>query len=80
MIAMITFFLASIYLTNHFSAKIKQASDDQDFGDTDYKNLFEYTLGKKAAREIDLDDDYDDNDEDESEQQRSIYVKKDEYY
>ena len=28
MIAMVTFFLASMYLTNHFDYRIKQASED----------------------------------------------------
>jgi len=65
MITMITFFLASIYLTDHFSTKIKQASADQDFGDADYKKLFEYRVGKKASKEIDLDEDDSKSSEDE---------------
>ena len=44
MITMIIFFLASMYLINHFSFKIKQAQEDQNFGEDDYKKLFEYKL------------------------------------
>lgn len=49
MITMIIFFLASMYLINHFSFKIKQAQEDQNFGEEDYKKLFEYELQKKST-------------------------------
>lgn len=42
MLAMVIFFLCSIYLCNHFSQKLKVAVGDEDFVEQDYKNMFEF--------------------------------------
>jgi len=42
MLAMVIFFLCSIYLCNHFSQKLKVAVGDEDFVEEDYKNMFEF--------------------------------------
>ena len=42
MIAMVIFFLLSIYLSNHFEYKIHSAKEDENFGEADYKKLFEF--------------------------------------
>jgi hypothetical protein len=47
MIAMVIFFLSSIYLCSLFNSKMKEAEDDENFGEADYKKLFEFKLEKK---------------------------------
>lgn len=47
MIAMIIFFLCSIYLCSNFSKRIKQAVDDKMFDEAEYKKLFEFKTDKK---------------------------------
>jgi hypothetical protein len=75
MIAMVIFFLCSIYLCSHFSSKMKQAKEDEDFGENDYKKLFEFRADKRQ----------DESDEDEADRidkdglQESIYKKR-KYY
>lgn len=56
MIAMVIFFLCSIYLCNLFSSKMKEAQDDENFGERDYKKLFEYRMDKKVSQESDSED------------------------
>lgn len=47
MIAMIIFFLSSIYLCNLFSQKSKTASEDENFVEEDYAKLFGFTDEKQ---------------------------------
>jgi len=54
MIAMVIFFLLSIYLCNHFSSMIKVAKEDENFDEADYKKLFEYKIKKKQDKEDNL--------------------------
>lgn len=49
MIAMVIFFLCSIYLCGLFSTKMKQAKEDEDFGEADYKKLFMYKDNRPVA-------------------------------
>lgn len=51
MIAMVIFFLLSIYLCNHFSKMIKYAKEDENFDEADYKKLFEYKIKKKKDQD-----------------------------
>lgn len=44
MVAMVIFFLASIYLSNLFAFKMKSAKEDENFGEDDYRKLFEYKI------------------------------------
>jgi len=60
MVAMVIFFLSSIYLCNLFSSKMKEAADDENFGEGDYKKLFEYRMEKKAKEGSDSSDSDDD--------------------
>ena len=39
-----------MYLTNLFVSKIKSAREDDNFGDDDYKKLFEYEIKFKKTR------------------------------
>jgi len=50
MLAMIIFFLSSMYLTNLFASKIVKAREDENFGDGDYKKLFEYEIKVQKMR------------------------------
>lgn len=49
MIAMVIFFLSSIYLCNLFAGQMKQADEDENFGEDDYRKLFEYKIDKKKG-------------------------------
>jgi hypothetical protein len=62
MLAMIIFFLSSMYLTNLFASKIVKAREDENFGDGDYKKLFEFRPVNKHDDE-DSSDDPNDNDD-----------------
>jgi hypothetical protein len=42
MIAMVIFFLCSIYLCSHFEQKLKIARGDEDFLEEDYKKMFQF--------------------------------------
>jgi len=76
MIAMIIFFLSSIYLCNLFSKKLKTASEDENFGEEDYAKLFGFSEEKQKAddssSESELENRIDQNDG----LQESIYKKR----
>lgn len=79
MVAMVIFFLSSIYLSNLFSSKMKAASDDESFTEQYYKLLFEFRLEKKKSKNDTSSSSDDDEAIDDDHQQESIYKKRNFY-
>lgn len=42
MISLVIFFLCSVYLSSHFSKKLKVATGNENFKEENYKKLFEF--------------------------------------
>ena len=73
MIAMVIFFLVSIYLCNLFNEQMQRASEDENFGEDDYRKLFEYRMDKKKNK--DAEDSDSEAERIGTGQQESIYKK-----
>jgi len=80
MVAMVIFFLSSMYLVNHFNSKLIHAKEDENFNEEDYKKLFEYKLKSKNKSEVQTTSSSEEEDDDdrigEDGMQESIYKKR----